>query len=126
MADSGPGFPGPSHDPAAGRGLGLRIVRAVAPAHGGSVHINASPTGGVAVQLHVPNDSPSPRRDRATARFGQLSLWLHPSGHVVRSRPATSQCPETITREISRDERRMDRGAGLKSSEALTAGHAVS
>jgi two-component system OmpR family sensor kinase len=69
VADSGDGFP-PSFLPRAfesfsradaararsegGTGLGLAIVRAVAEAHGGSVHAGNRPEGGAVVTLRIP------------------------------------------------------------------------
>jgi signal transduction histidine kinase len=38
----------------AGRGIGLAIVRSVAAAHGGQVHLRARPEGGLAVEVALP------------------------------------------------------------------------
>jgi signal transduction histidine kinase len=38
----------------AGRGIGLAIVRSVAAAHGGNVHLRARPEGGLAVDVALP------------------------------------------------------------------------
>lgn len=51
-------------DEAAGTGLGLAIAREVAAAHGGSVHLVASPLGGTRVILHF---APPPATNRSTS-----------------------------------------------------------
>ncbi|MBO4237593.1 HAMP domain-containing protein [Pseudonocardia alni] len=43
-----------------GSGLGLSIVRSVATAHGGSVHAEAVPGGGLEVHVALPDDSTAP------------------------------------------------------------------
>jgi two-component system OmpR family sensor kinase len=50
VSDSGPGFD-PAGADATGRGLGLRIVRAVAAGHGGTVTVARGDAGGAVVEL---------------------------------------------------------------------------
>jgi len=69
VADSGPGVPEADRErifergvrlerdaAIAGRGIGLSVVREVAIAHGGSVHVEPAPLGGAAFVLRIPSD----------------------------------------------------------------------
>lgn len=69
VADSGPGVPEADRERIfergvrldrdagiAGRGIGLSVVREVAIAHGGSVHVEPGPLGGAAFVLRIPTD----------------------------------------------------------------------
>jgi signal transduction histidine kinase len=69
VADSGPGVPEADRERIfergvrldrdagiAGRGIGLAVVREVAIAHGGSVHVEPGPLGGAAFVLRIPTD----------------------------------------------------------------------
>lgn len=79
VADDGPGIPpedrdrvferfarGEARQRAAGAGLGLAIVRAIAEGHGGSVRLSSPASGGARFDLHLPaaavDDSPSTAR----------------------------------------------------------------
>jgi signal transduction histidine kinase len=56
---------------AGGTGLGLPIVRAIAEAHGGTIHIVPSETGGTVLRLELPGLAtgvPSKRAVRSGAR----------------------------------------------------------
>jgi signal transduction histidine kinase len=77
VADAGPGMSGqeaarafdrfyrgaragePAGD-AAGSGLGLSIVRAIATAHGGNAHVRSAPGAGTTVRLWIPGDTGVP------------------------------------------------------------------
>lgn len=52
VTDEGPGLPGGAAP--TGAGLGLRIVRAVAEAHGGTLHLGNCPGGGARIALTFP------------------------------------------------------------------------
>ena len=57
IADSGPGFaPGGA---TSGAGLGLRIARAIADAHGGSLSVDRAPEGGALVEFTLPCVEPA-------------------------------------------------------------------
>jgi signal transduction histidine kinase len=57
IADSGPGFaPGGA---TSGSGLGLRIARAIADAHGGSLSVDRAPEGGALVEFTLPCVEPA-------------------------------------------------------------------
>ncbi len=72
VRDDGPGFPstwleqgvgrfapGDSPEAHGGAGLGLAIVDAIAGAHGGSVQVGTSPSGGAEVRLRLPRAEPA-------------------------------------------------------------------
>lgn len=51
-----------------GTGLGLSIVRAIAEAHGGSVHLSSRPGAGSTFTVVVPNGQVSPQSTKGTSR----------------------------------------------------------
>ena len=55
VSDTGPGIP--DIDAPSPAGLGLRIVRAVAASHQGTVHISRNGAGGATVELTLPRDA---------------------------------------------------------------------
>jgi signal transduction histidine kinase len=73
VSDTGPGIPEELQarvfEPffstkATGTGLGLPLVREIALAHGGDLHLRSSPAGGACFTLSLPVSAPGPRSDR--------------------------------------------------------------
>ena len=63
MDDDGPGIPADERDAAfrpfasgsaTGTGLGLAIARDIVRAHGGEIHLEESPDGGLRVRIRLP------------------------------------------------------------------------
>ncbi|GAB3888844.1 ATP-binding protein [Kibdelosporangium lantanae] len=70
---------GRSHEPSQGAGLGLSIVRAVARAHGGTVHAEPRPGGGLVVLVRLPA---APAVTPASAVSGSAVSGSVASDHV--------------------------------------------